>query len=127
MPFNFGLSITLPSQLEIFLYLALIATPIFFLRSRRWCTTTTATGHLRTSRIRPAWDSGAGYIAISDFDRDGKIDLAIANDSMPQFLYHNNGDGMFEEQGFTAEIAVDLHTALTRVWALLFRTSTTMV
>ena len=46
-------------------------------------------------------------IAIADFDRDGKIDLAIANDSMPQFLYHSNGDGTFEERGLMAEIAVD--------------------
>lgn len=46
-------------------------------------------------------------IAIADFDRDGKIDLAIANDSMPEFLYHNKGDGTFEETGLTAEIAVD--------------------
>ncbi|MGI4827087.1 MAG: CRTAC1 family protein, partial [Janthinobacterium lividum] len=41
------------------------------------------------------------------FDRDGRIDLAIANDSMPEFLYHNKGDGTFEETGLTAEIAVD--------------------
>ena len=46
-------------------------------------------------------------IAIADYDRDGKIDLAVANDSMPEFLYHNRGDGTFEETGLTAEIAVD--------------------
>ena len=46
-------------------------------------------------------------IAIADFDRDGGIDLAIANDSMPEFLYHNLGHGTFEETGLTAEIAVD--------------------
>ena len=46
-------------------------------------------------------------IAIADFDRDGKIDLAIANDSMLEFLYHNKGDGTFEEIGMPAEIAVD--------------------
>jgi hypothetical protein len=46
-------------------------------------------------------------IAIADFDRDGKIDLAIANDSMPEFLYRNKGDGTFEETGLMAEIAVD--------------------
>jgi hypothetical protein len=46
-------------------------------------------------------------IGIADYDRDGKIDLVIANDSMPEFLYHNKGDGTFEETGMTAEIAVD--------------------
>ena len=46
-------------------------------------------------------------IAIADFDRDGKIDVAVANDSMLEFLYRNKGDGTFEEQGLTAEIAVD--------------------
>ena len=46
-------------------------------------------------------------IAIADYDRDGKIDVVVANDSMPQFLYHNKGDGTFEEVGLDAEIAVD--------------------
>jgi hypothetical protein len=46
-------------------------------------------------------------IAIADYDRDGKIDIVIANDSMPQFLYRNKGDGTFEEVGLPSEIAVD--------------------
>ena len=46
-------------------------------------------------------------VALADFDRDGNIDLAVANDSMPEFLYRNKGDGTFEETGLTAEIAVD--------------------
>jgi enediyne biosynthesis protein E4 len=46
-------------------------------------------------------------IAIGDFDRDGKIDLAVANDSMLEFLYRNKGKGTFEEVGLPAEIAVD--------------------
>jgi hypothetical protein len=46
-------------------------------------------------------------IAINDFDHDGKIDIAVANDSMFEFLYHNKGDGTFEENGLTAEIAVN--------------------
>jgi enediyne biosynthesis protein E4 len=46
-------------------------------------------------------------IAIGDFDRDGKIDLIVANDSMLEFLYRNKGDGTFEEVGLSAEIAVD--------------------
>jgi hypothetical protein len=46
-------------------------------------------------------------IAIADFDRDGKIDLVVANDSMFEHLYRNKGNGTFEEVGMTAEIAVD--------------------
>jgi len=46
-------------------------------------------------------------IAIADFDHDGRMDLAIANDSMLEFLYHNKGNGTFEETGMDAAIAVD--------------------
>jgi hypothetical protein len=46
-------------------------------------------------------------IALADFDRDGKVDIVVANDSMLEFLYRNKGDGTFEETGLTAEIAVD--------------------
>jgi hypothetical protein len=46
-------------------------------------------------------------VAIADFDRDGKVDVAVANDSMLEFLYRNKGDGNFEEAGMSAEIAVD--------------------
>src|SRR5579872_6091028 len=51
-------------------------------------------------------------IAIADYDRDGHIDLVIANDSMPQFLYRNRGDGTFEEKALLANVAVngDGHT-----------------
>jgi enediyne biosynthesis protein E4 len=46
-------------------------------------------------------------IALADYDRDGKIDLYVANDSMLEFLYHNKGDGTFEEVGLVAATAVD--------------------
>ncbi len=46
-------------------------------------------------------------LAIADFDHDGKVDIAVANDSMLEFLYRNKGDGTFEEVGLPAEIAVD--------------------
>jgi enediyne biosynthesis protein E4 len=52
-------------------------------------------------------DKGLG-ITIGDFDRDGKTDIVVANDSMFEFLYRNKGDGTtFEEVGLSAEIAVD--------------------
>lgn len=46
-------------------------------------------------------------IALADYDRDGKIDIFIANDSMPEFLYHNKGNGTFEEVGLVSGVAVD--------------------
>ncbi len=46
-------------------------------------------------------------IALGDFDGDGRTDLAVANDSMMEFLYRNKGDKTFEEVGLNAEIAVD--------------------
>jgi enediyne biosynthesis protein E4 len=47
-------------------------------------------------------------VAIADYDRDGHIDLFVANDSMAEFLYHNKGDGNFEEVGLVSEVAVDI-------------------
>jgi len=46
-------------------------------------------------------------IAIADFDRDGRIDLAVANDSVPESLYHNKGDGTFEDTALLAGTAVN--------------------
>jgi hypothetical protein len=49
---------------------------------------------------------GMGVIC-SDFDGDGLVDIFVANDSTPNFLYHNNGDGTFKEIGFTSGTAVN--------------------
>ena len=46
-------------------------------------------------------------IAIADYDRDGHTDVFVANDSMVEFLYHNKGDGTFEEVGLASGIAAD--------------------
>ena len=46
-------------------------------------------------------------IAIGDFDNDGHTDIFVANDSMVEFLFHNKGDGTFEEVGLQAGTAVD--------------------
>jgi enediyne biosynthesis protein E4 len=46
-------------------------------------------------------------IALADYDRDGRIDLVVANDSMFEFLYHNKRDGTFEEVGLSAGVAAD--------------------
>jgi hypothetical protein len=46
-------------------------------------------------------------IAIADFDRDGRTDIYVANDSMPEFLFHQKADGTFEEVGLESETAVN--------------------
>jgi hypothetical protein len=45
-----------------------------------------------------------GVVAL-DFDDDGFMDLAVANDTQPNFLYRNRGNGTFEEVGKSAGIA----------------------
>src|SRR6185437_729836 len=53
-------------------------------------------------------EAGKGLgIAVADYDNDGRIDVFIANDSMPEFLYHNEGNGRFKEVGLLAGVAVD--------------------
>src|SRR5467141_1825376 len=46
-------------------------------------------------------------IALADYDRDGHLDIFVANDSMPEFLYQNRGDGTFEEVALSTGVAVD--------------------
>ena len=46
-------------------------------------------------------------IGLADYDRDGKIDIFVANDSMPEFLFRNKGDGSFEEVGLLSDVAVN--------------------
>ena len=36
-------------------------------------------------------------VAFSDYDQDGHIDAFVSNDKLPNFLFHNQGDGTFEE------------------------------
>ncbi|MGD2111947.1 MAG: VCBS repeat-containing protein, partial [Gammaproteobacteria bacterium] len=46
-------------------------------------------------------------VAPVDYDRDGLIDLFVANDTTRNFLYHNLGQGRFEEIGVLEGIAYD--------------------
>jgi hypothetical protein len=46
-------------------------------------------------------------VAPVDYDQDGWIDLVTANDTVRNFLYHNLGNGRFEEVGAMEGIAYD--------------------
>ena len=46
-------------------------------------------------------------LAIADYDRDGWMDIFLANDSIPEFLFHNKGNGTFEEVGLVSGAGLD--------------------
>lgn len=49
-----------------------------------------------------------GYAVVAtDYDDDGFVDLFVANDSNPNLLYHNLGNGRFESVGLEAGVAVN--------------------
>src|SRR3984893_9146071 len=45
-------------------------------------------------------------VAFADYDNDGLIDIFVTNDSLPNFLFRNRGDGTFEEVGLQAGVAL---------------------
>ena len=49
--------------------------------------------------------NGLGVVTF-DYDNDGWQDIFIANDNMPNFLFHNNRDGTFTETAYLAGVAV---------------------
>jgi hypothetical protein len=46
-------------------------------------------------------------VAPADLDRDGDIDLLVANDTTRNFYFRNRGDGTFEEAGVELGVAYD--------------------
>jgi hypothetical protein len=44
-------------------------------------------------------------IAVLDYDNDGWPDLLLSNDTQPNKLYHNNGNGTFTEKAVLAGVA----------------------
>ena len=44
-------------------------------------------------------------VAMLDYDGDGRMDLFVANDTQPNRLYRNKGDGTFIDVGTTAGVA----------------------
>ena len=59
----------------------------------------------KSSGIGLKGGNGLGVVTF-DYDNDGWQDIFIANDHMPNFLFHNNRDGTFREVGYAAGVAV---------------------
>ena len=54
-------------------------------------------------------DVSAGYglgVCATDYDLDGDLDIYVANDAQPNYLYQNNGDGTFMDVGFYAGVGL---------------------
>ncbi len=58
--------------------------------------------------FRTAYGNGLGVLC-SDFDGDGGTDVFVANDGTLNQLWHNRGDGTFEDRGVRAGVATDEH------------------
>ena len=56
-------------------------------------------------------DDPNGYYGLGalfvDVNGDGKPDLLVANDSTPNYLYMNKGDGTFEDQSYESGYALN--------------------
>ena len=45
-------------------------------------------------------------VAFADYDHDGDVDAFVTNDTVPNFLFRNNGDGTFTDAALMAGVAV---------------------
>jgi len=59
----------------------------------------------KSSGIGLKGGNGLGVVTF-DYDNDGWQDIFIANDHMPNYLFHNNRDGTFREVGYLAGVSV---------------------
>ena len=60
------------------------------------------------SEIRRSLGKGMG-VAFGDFNGDGRPDVFVANDSVPNFLFENLGNGAFKEVALEAGVAYAAH------------------
>ena len=56
-------------------------------------------------------DDPSGFFGLAslfvDVNNDGKVDLLVANDTSPNYLYMNKGDGTFEDQSYLSGYALN--------------------
>ena len=65
----------------------------------------TFTDVTKTAGIYNTTGKGLGVV-WGDYNNDGTPDIYVANDSTENLLYHNTGDGTFEEVGFMVGVAL---------------------
>jgi hypothetical protein len=61
--------------------------------------------------VKAGVDDKRGYYGLSsvflDVDDDGWLDIAVANDSVPKYLYRNKHDGTFEDVSYLSGFALN--------------------
>ena len=46
-------------------------------------------------------------VAFADYDGDGRMDVFVTNDTVPNFLFHNEGNGQFREVALPAGVGMN--------------------
>jgi hypothetical protein len=61
----------------------------------------------KTAGMHTAFGNGLGVVC-GDYDNDGRVDIFVANDGMPNQLWINRGDGTFQDMALERGCAVDM-------------------
>jgi len=64
-------------------------------------------------------------VAIADYDNDGRMDIFVTNDKMPNFLYHNEGGESSERSGWKPVCTPTKALPWSRGWDAISTTTTT--
>ncbi len=65
----------------------------------------TFTDVTRAAGLESAPPGRAMGVAAFDYDNDGWLDIFVANDAMENYLWHNQGDGTFQNRALLAGVA----------------------
>jgi hypothetical protein len=74
----------------------------------------------KESRIGQYVGKGMG-LAFADYDNDGFTDIFVSNDTFPNFLLHNNGDGTFKDVALEQGVAYTSNGAMVAGMGAEFR------